>query len=67
MGAQSAFPSDDERGQQERPGAETEHRAGVDLEARERARGRAVRAPTDPRKVNKLARKSVKDTTGKGW
>jgi len=23
--------------------------------------------PTDPRKVNKLARKSVKDTTGKGW
>ena len=23
--------------------------------------------PRDPRKVNKLARKSVKDTTGKGW
>ncbi|KQK01612.1 rRNA-processing protein fcf2 [Brachypodium distachyon] len=24
-------------------------------------------APRDPRKVNKLARKNVKDTTGKGW
>jgi len=23
--------------------------------------------PTDPRKVNKLARKNIKDTTGKGW
>jgi hypothetical protein len=23
--------------------------------------------PRDPRKVNKMARKNVKDTTGKGW
>jgi hypothetical protein len=23
--------------------------------------------PTDPRKVNKLAKKNVKDTSGKGW
>lgn len=23
--------------------------------------------PRDPRKANKLARKNVKDTTGKGW